>query len=150
MLLTKTTELAIQVLVSMATTAGQEVVRPRQLAERLHESPSYMAKVLQILSQQGLLKSYRGKAGGYALAKAPSDISLLEVVEICQGSIAANYCKPLTKAQLARSCGYHRAMHELQQAVKKSLGRWTIARISAIRSTMPKSSPACVLSGLPR
>ena len=41
---------------------------------------------------QGLVKSTRGPHGGYALARAPIDISFLDVIEAVEGPVALNVC----------------------------------------------------------
>lgn len=40
-----------------------------------------------VLKRAGLVVSTRGKEGGYALAKHPSDVSLLEIIETLEGPI---------------------------------------------------------------
>src|SRR6516162_9973313 len=49
-------------------------------AERL--SHPYVAKLLSVLRQAGLIDSVRGRAGGYRLAASPSDISLGSVLRV--------------------------------------------------------------------
>ncbi|MEO1658773.1 MAG: Rrf2 family transcriptional regulator [Pseudomonadota bacterium] len=47
---------------------------------RYHGVPSaYMAKQMQALRRAGIIKSLRGASGGYALAKSPDEISLLDL-----------------------------------------------------------------------
>lgn len=53
-----------------------EVARNRRLSKPL------MAKLLSILSARGLAKGSPGPGGGYTLAKAPAQITLMDVVEI--------------------------------------------------------------------
>ncbi len=43
--------------------------------------PFYLAKVLQDLSRAGLLKSARGRGGGFYLSRPPAEIILIEVVQ---------------------------------------------------------------------
>lgn len=42
---------------------------------------SYMSKVLQAMAEAGLITSQRGPSGGFALAKAPAAITMLDVVD---------------------------------------------------------------------
>jgi Rrf2 family protein len=44
------------------------------------------------LATAGLLNSVRGAGGGFALTKAPSEISLADVVEAVEGPIALTMC----------------------------------------------------------
>lgn len=43
-------------------------------------SPPYVAKLLAVLRQAGLIESVRGRAGGYRLAGSPADVSLGSVM----------------------------------------------------------------------
>ncbi len=49
-------------------------------------------KILRKLTHAGITESIRGKGGGYRLAKAPKDITLLEIVEIIDGPLLINKC----------------------------------------------------------
>ena len=44
------------------------------------------------LATSGLLTSARGASGGFALAKAPSEITLADIVEAVEGPIAMTVC----------------------------------------------------------
>ena len=79
MKLSKSTELAIHGLYQLAVT------RPRQLlvsemASAQQVSTSYLAKVFQKLARKGLVKSTRGKRGGFALARNPEEITIADIV----------------------------------------------------------------------
>jgi Rrf2 family protein len=62
------------------------------IAAGLGVSPHHLAKVLQRLTRSGLIDSARGPAGGFRLAKPGGEISLLEVYEAIEGSLAARPC----------------------------------------------------------
>jgi FeS assembly SUF system regulator len=49
-------------------------------------------KLMGQLATAGLLNSVRGAGGGFALTKAPSEISLADVVEAVEGPIALTMC----------------------------------------------------------
>ena len=53
----------------------------------------FSLKILRKLVSAGIVKSYKGAAGGYVLNKAPQDISLLEVIEIISGPIVISRCQ---------------------------------------------------------
>src|ERR1051326_149920 len=54
--------------------------------------PSFLAKIISQLSIAGLLHTSRGARGGVTLARAPEEITLLEVVEAIDGPIQLNEC----------------------------------------------------------
>jgi Rrf2 family iron-sulfur cluster assembly transcriptional regulator len=65
-----------------------EPVRIRQIAERQAIPARYLEQIFQRLRRAGLVTSKRGPGGGYLLARAPGEISLREVVEAVEGSLA--------------------------------------------------------------
>jgi Rrf2 family protein len=58
-----------------------EVAREEGLPER------FLLKALRPLARAGILRSNRGPSGGYALARDPKDVTLLEVVEAVDGPL---------------------------------------------------------------
>ena len=82
MLLTRASEYALLSLILMAR--GDEPHDVDTLSKRLDISRSFLAKVLQSLSKEGILKSYKGARGGFALGYEPKQISLRRVIEIVE------------------------------------------------------------------
>jgi DNA-binding IscR family transcriptional regulator len=59
-----------------------------------------MAKVLRLLARADLIRSHRGAAGGFELIRAKENLTLLDVVEACQGPIRGNYCAEVPVEQV--------------------------------------------------
>ena len=55
-------------------------VNIREISEQLEISFHFLTKTFQVLTEEGMLRSYRGPNGGIALAKAPEDIFLIDIV----------------------------------------------------------------------
>ena len=55
-------------------------------------SATLLAKVLQKLGRKGLVTAKHGSAGGYTLAKDPSEISALEVINAIDGPLFITSC----------------------------------------------------------
>ena len=63
--------------------ARQEVDRRvslKEIANAIKVSPSFLAKILQAYSRAGIVSSIRGVRGGYLLKKAPTHITLRDLV----------------------------------------------------------------------
>ena len=54
---------------------------------------SFSLKILNRLVLAGIAKSYKGAKGGYTLAKAPEEISLLTVIEEVCGPVEFSQCQ---------------------------------------------------------
>jgi Rrf2 family protein len=65
---------------------GQSLTIPEVAAAEGLSGP-YVAKLLSVLRQAGLIESVRGRAGGYRLAAAPADIQLGMVLRVLGGTL---------------------------------------------------------------
>ncbi len=141
-MLTKTTLSGLRAVTLLGLNSGSQPLSPRAMAEALGESPSYLAKVLRHLVRAGILKAHRGANGGVSLNRPPESVTLLAVVEACQGVILSNFCQGEVEPSL--TCAFHQAGMELHQAIVGVLSRWTLADL--IRR--PNPDPA-VAGGAP-
>lgn len=142
MIMTKTTELGLQSVLYLAQCPPGYLANPQEIADRLNESGAYIAKVLRLMTHSGIIRSHRGVSGGFELIRAKEDITLLDVVEACQGAIQGNYCREVPAEMVPNMCGYHQAMFELKETCRAVLSSWTVARI--LKNPVAKvPSPAC-------
>ncbi len=123
-MLTGTTLIAIQSLMYMVQRGDEDHFSPADIAPALGASPTYLSKVNTQLVKAGILQAHRGMKGGVSLARNPKQINLLEIVEAVQGKILGDYCTEYSN--VARVCGYHHAMHEIQEALVGTLRKWTL------------------------
>lgn len=82
MLLTRASEYALLSLVLISRQNNPEDVDT--LSKRLNISRSFLAKILQLLAREGILKSSRGAKGGFSLNQKPEDISIRKVIEVVE------------------------------------------------------------------
>jgi Rrf2 family nitric oxide-sensitive transcriptional repressor len=75
----KSTELAIHGLWLLAN-RRPELLLVSEMADAQNVSESYLAKIFQKLARKGLVRSTRGKRGGFTLAREPGEISVADVV----------------------------------------------------------------------
>jgi len=73
-------------------TEQDEIVTTSYLASYSGISRPFLRRILQKLNQAGILKSQKGKKGGFQLAKSADKISLLELIEIFQGEFQLSNC----------------------------------------------------------
>ena len=82
----------LRAMIYLASISAEAVVPFREVARQMGIPEDFLAKILKTLVDHGLVKSARGPHGGYALARAASDISFLEMIEAVEGPIAINVC----------------------------------------------------------
>lgn len=127
-MLVKTTELALRALTVMVLENDGTPATPRALAERLDCSQSYLGKTLGFLVKYGILESVRGSHGGVLLRRPPEDITLLDVVEACQGVLVPDFC--LGTAPESAWCAFHAAMRDVYDKTRAALQKWTLADLA--------------------
>lgn len=96
-----------------------------QLADETGLPEPTIAKVLKTLSKADVVVSRRGANGGYALARAPHAISIVEVISALEGPIAVTEC---TDDSEDASCA-----HETHCAVRGNWQRINEAVLGALR-----------------
>lgn len=97
----------LRALIDLATYSDEEAVSISSIAARQHISESYLEQLVAKLKKAGLVKSTRGAAGGYRLAKDPEDISVGDILRALEGSLEAVECPGLKQenaCQGADSC----------------------------------------------
>ena len=80
---------ALQALAELGRARGSDPVPIGELARRRDIPVQFLEQLFATLRRAGLLKSQRGVKGGYSFARDPSDISVLEVVELLDGQLGA-------------------------------------------------------------
>lgn len=147
-MISKTTVLAIRTLVHLSRQRDNAVRSPRQLAEAMGESPTYLAKVTGLLVKAGILRAERGAHGGVYLCRRPAEITLLNIVEACQGALVGDACRPGCDKRVV--CSFHLAAEELRLAIEGVLSSWTLERLTERASSSKLSSLGgliCLMNG---
>lgn len=88
MKLTRATSYALHAVVHMATQKVQNApVASHNIAAERGIPERFLLKVLKPLVSHRILLSVKGPNGGYRLARSPSDITMLEIVEAVDGDV---------------------------------------------------------------
>ncbi|MBD3245619.1 MAG: Rrf2 family transcriptional regulator [Candidatus Omnitrophica bacterium] len=129
-LITKDTDYAIRAL-SYLSLYPERIVTVAQLSRELDIPQPFLRRILQRLSAAGVLRSQKGKQGGFRLARLPDTIQLQEVIRIFQGPLTLMECLKNPKTCVNSStCPLHRKMKEIQQDLRKKLDGITVASLS--------------------
>jgi Rrf2 family protein len=89
---------------------------------------SFLAKIFQSLVKAGLVRSIRGAGGGFALAKNPAEIPVLEIIEAVEGRIIFQRCKMARPdCQHVGGCALCGLFERAQDGLKDALTRTTLA-----------------------
>jgi Rrf2 family cysteine metabolism transcriptional repressor len=92
MMFSTKSEYGVRVMVELARQSGEEPIPLAEIAERGGLPLAYLEHLVARLRKAGLVDSRRGSRGGYLLARSPTEITMAEVVEALEGSIAPIEC----------------------------------------------------------
>lgn len=136
MLLSRTSEYALQALVHLAVQPAGRPVLNRDVARHLGVPAPYLTKILKGLVQRGLVQSHKGRGGGYALQPAALDATIREVVELVEGPAVFEGCLlGLKVCADATACPVHHSWAPLKASVLGLLDRRTVgAMADAVRA----------------
>ncbi|MBD3274599.1 MAG: Rrf2 family transcriptional regulator [Candidatus Marinimicrobia bacterium] len=88
---------------------------------------SFLRKLLKPLIRANIVKSERGYSGGITLAKMPSEISVLDVVEAVDGKLSLNDCVlDPSECGLISKCTIHGLWVETTDLLKNHLNNYTL------------------------
>jgi Rrf2 family nitric oxide-sensitive transcriptional repressor len=132
MQLTQFTDYSLRVLIYTAARRERRCT-VAEVARVFDVSQHHLVKVVHELQQLGYLETYRGRGGGFRLARDPERIGLGNVVRHTEETLAVVECFdgardgcPLTKA-----CGLKAALHEALTAFLTTLDRYSLADLVA-------------------
>ncbi len=92
MLMSMQTDYALRVLLDIAENWRSSGVATRELADRQHVPRVFLTKIVAQLASNGFLHTQRGKGGGVMLGRNPTQINILDVVEMFEGRLRATAC----------------------------------------------------------
>ncbi|CFX01156.1 Transcription regulator Rrf2-like [Syntrophomonas zehnderi OL-4] len=124
MQLNQATDYSFRVILHL--TLKDTIVSAKELAEQEQVPMRFLLKILGSLVKAGILKSYRGQEGGYALAKDPKDITLLDVIEAMEGPIAINRClthQDYCSKRWTKVCPVHNVLGNIQKELVDDLSK---------------------------
>jgi Rrf2 family protein len=105
---------ALKALAELGRTDGTAPVPIGELARRRDIPVQFLEQLFAVLRRAGVLKSQRGVKGGYSFAKDPSQITVLDIVELLDGPLGA---------------GAEGVFADAAAAAREVLGKTTIADV---------------------
>jgi Rrf2 family protein len=88
----KKCEYGMQAVLFLAAQKTGTVVSAGKISKILKIPREFISKILQSLRDSGIIRSTKGKSGGFFLAKPASQIKLIDIVEAIDGLDMFNSC----------------------------------------------------------
>lgn len=90
----------------------------KEISEEEGISLKYLERLMGILRKNKLIKSFKGKQGGYVLARKPESIRVGEVIEILEGPVTPTKCEVCC---IESKCSSSFVWIKLGKEIKKTL-----------------------------
>ena len=133
---------ALQALLILAREPSQELLLVSDIAERERLPKKFLEAILLELNRNGLVRSRRGRGGGYALAKPADLITFGQVVRIIDGPLAplscvsVNYYRRCDDCKDEMTCEIRKVMRRVRDAISAELDGTSLQ--DAVTGRMPK------------
>lgn len=128
MVLSRACEYAIQAVLYLAREKSDSYVSIKEIAEKTNISFHFLGKILQKLTQQEILNSYKGPNGGVILAKPAKEITLWDVVAAIDGVDLCTKCVVgFPRCDEQHHCDLHYRWVQIRQDICDMLSEKSIA-----------------------
>ena len=130
MILSQACKYGLQAVIYLAQQDPRSPVPSKEIAEDLDIPQYFLAKILHGLNRQGLLKSFKGRGGGFSLARAADSISPLEVVEAIEGRGFIDGCVLGTECSERAVCVVHPQWSAIRSQIIAMLGGKSVGALT--------------------
>lgn len=122
----------------------------QKIAERTRMPNDYLAKVMQSLCRAGVVQALRGRHGGYQLAKAPDQLTLLEVINAVDQIKRIERCPLGLPGHGTNLCPLHRRLDDSIRETENAFRYTTLSELlqstGPVRPLCPVEAPAAFIN----
>ena len=121
---------------------GKKTVNLSEISEQESISRKYLENIFKMLKKDKIIKSERGREGGYTLVKPADRITLHQIAVALEGNVALLDC--LNYEQLCNKkteCGVRKFWKDYQEYIKKYLDNITLSEMIEKYSKNKKNCP---------
>ena len=125
----KSCELGIQAVLFLSV-KELRIYNAEEVSKELKVPKEFVSKVMQILTNSGIVGSKKGKSGGFFLAKKPAKIKLIDIVEAIDGLDIFNSCiLGFPGCSNGTPCPVHHKWGKIREEALKMLSKETLENL---------------------
>jgi len=132
---------ALHALIVLAGHGTREPMMISEIAERAQVPRKFLEQILLDLKHRGIVRSLRGRQGGYMLGRPAKDITFADIIRQTDGPLALSPCVSVTAYHRCRDC-----VDESTCAIRKVL----LAARDATASVLESQTLASALASIRR
>ena len=115
-MLSQKSHYALRALLVLAARGDDDPVQISEIAERANVPRKFLEQILLELKKPGIVRSHRGRAGGYSLGRPAKDISFADILRVTDGPLALSPCVSVMAYRKCDDC-----FEESVCAIRKAL-----------------------------
>ena len=123
MKLTTKSRYAINALAELLVYARNTPVRLKDISEKQNIELNYLEQIFRKLRLAGIVKSTRGRNGGYVYASDPTKISIKQIMDAVEEDLDATNCAGASSCFEGRQCSSHKLWDDLNHVVDNYLSK---------------------------
>ncbi len=123
MKLTTKSRYAINALAELLVYARSTPVRLKDISEKQNIELNYLEQIFRKLRLAGIVKSTRGRNGGYVYASDPTKISIKQIMDAVEEDLDATNCAGASSCFEGRQCSSHKLWDDLNHVVENYLSK---------------------------
>ena len=127
--LSRKSDYALRAVIYLARLSPEQYGRVSEIAKARSIPQAFLAQILPLLANRGVVRSQQGAHGGYTLARHPSEITFLEIIEAVEGPLRLNKCtgEQHDDCMLQETCEMHSVWNKAQKQTAEFLRNVTMA-----------------------
>lgn len=134
----RTTSYSLNTLLFMVKSKGIRI-SATTLHEQLDIPYSYLRQVMGNLSRKGLVKSTKGRNGGFVLSRTPSEITLAQIIESTEGLESFDICiMGFRVCPFDTKCPMHDIWEKTRTEMLKILRETTLKDLIPVKTGLTK------------
>lgn len=126
----------IAALLVLAEFYNSGLLQIKDIAARCDIPHLYLEQIFNRLNKAGIIKSTRGKKGGYELAESPGQVTILQIINALEGDI--EFVPPSGEKNIVIAELFHEAENNLKKNLSVSLAELVIKQ-QALRENVTYS-----------
>ena len=130
----------VRILVYLASFPNESIVKATEISKQRHIPEKFLFQISNDLIDKNLIKSMRGPKGGYSLARNASDISVADVIESLDKSMAPVACLDNSETcEISGNCAQQNMWSDVEQTLISKLETVSIKDLAEKERTVINS-----------
>ncbi|MBL51137.1 MAG: hypothetical protein CMG57_04185 [Candidatus Marinimicrobia bacterium] len=128
--ITRKVEYALIALRHLKGKQDGELTTAKEIAENYAIPQELLAKVLQHLAREDVIKAVKGPSGGYMLKTDPNSINMTKFFEIMEGPMGIMDCYFDSRCDQLNACNIRTPINRINDSIRSMFDKMTLADIT--------------------